>query len=126
MASTTFAAIEPTLWPHNTPKVDRMPWLVGNTLYYVKDYDIYQSKWDGTVWSVPEAVPGKINTGVNEINPAVVKGGTVMYFGRTNGATDYDFFRSELDAATQEWSEPVLVQAFSTPQQDWDIWVNED
>lgn len=128
VAGGVWAAGEPVVWEHSTPKVDRMPWLVGNTLIYVKDYDIYQSTWNGTAWSAPVPVAGKINTAENEINPAVIKGGTVMYFGRTNKAagTDYDFYRSEWDATTQQWGEPVLVPALSTPTQDWDIWVSED
>lgn len=115
----------PVCWEHNTAGVERMPWLVGRTLFYAKSYDIYQSVFDGETWSDPEPVPGKINTSVNEINPAVIKGGTVMYFLRYGPVSDYDFYRSEWDQVAQEWGEPVKIEVWSTPEQDWDVWVNE-
>ncbi|MGI6610115.1 MAG: hypothetical protein ACOX4G_06350 [Limnochordia bacterium] len=116
----------PVCWEHNTAGVERMPWLVGRTLFYAKSYDIYQSVFDGETWSDPEPVPGKINTSVNEINPAVIKGGTVMYFLRYMDTTDYDFYRSEWDTELGEWGEPVRIDVWSTDIQDWDVWVSED
>lgn len=118
----------PTLWPNNTTAEDRMPWISGNTLYYVgAKYDLYQSTWDGKAWSTPVLVPGKVNSPQNELQPCVIKGGTVMYFVRmTTTGTDYDIFRSEWNSAKQEWGEPVVVQELSTPTQDWDIWVDEN
>lgn len=121
-----FAASEPVSWVHNTAGVEREPCLAGNVLYYVKDYDIYQSTWDGNNWSVPVAVPGLINTMQNEINPHVVKNGTVMYFARYDPVTNYDFYRSEWDPVKKEWGEAVLIAEWSTPDQEWDVWVNED
>jgi len=119
---------EAKLWEHSSPRVDRMPWVYGNTLYYVLQYDIYMSEWDPATqtWSQPRPVPGAINTSENELNPTVVAGGKVMYFLRYNAATNYDFYRSEWDEAAGAWGEPVKIEVWSTPDQDWDIWVNED
>lgn len=122
----TWAWSPPVLWEHSTAGTERMPWLVGNTLYFVMNYDIYQSTWNGQNWSTPEPVPGKINTAENEINPVVIKSGTVMYFARYSKPTDYDFYRSTWDDATKEWTEPVAVTALNTDSQEWDIWVSED
>lgn len=118
----------PAVWPQNTKAEDRMPWVYGNTLYYVgAKYDLYQSTWDGKEWSTPMLVPGKVNSPQNELQPCVVKGGTVMYFMRmTTTGTNYDVFRSEWDAAAKEWGEPVVVTELSTSLQDWDIWVDEN
>lgn len=119
---------QPKLWEHCTPGVDRMPFVYGNTLYYVRDYDIFYSVWDdaASVWSKPQPVPGAINTGANEIWPCVTGGGKVLYFGRYDPITNYDFYRSEWDEATGAWGEPVLIEPLSTDDQDWAIWVNED
>lgn len=119
---------QPKLWEHCTPGVDRMPFVYGDTLYYVRDYDIYYSVWDNAarVWSEPKEVPGTINTGANEIWPCVTGGGKVLYFGRYDPISDYDFCRSEWDDAAGVWGEPVLIEPLSTDVQDWAIWVNED
>jgi hypothetical protein len=119
---------EPVNWSQNNRLEDRMPWVSGNTLYFVgPKYDIYQSTWDGEAWSAPVPVPGKINGPTNEIQPCVVQNGKVMYFARmTTNGRDYDFFRSEWDEVKQEWGEPVVVLELSTPVQEWDIWVSED
>ena len=118
----------PRLWEHNTPGVDRMPFVYGDTLYYVRDYDIYCSVWDNAAraWSEPKPVPGPINTGANEIWPCLTGGGKVLYFARYDPISDYDFYRSEWDEAAKAWGEPVLIEELSTDTQEWAIWVNED
>jgi len=116
----------PILWEHSSAATQRMPWLAGNILYFVQDYDIVFSTWDGSKWSIPEPVPGSINTDANEINPAVIKGGKVLYFARYDPITDYDFYRSEWNEEKGEWGLPVLVEEISTDIQDWDVWVSED
>jgi len=118
----------PIQWEHNTPGVDRMPFVYGDTLYYVRDYDIYYSVWDDATraWSEPKPVPGPINTGANEIWPCLTGGGKVLYFARYDPISDYDFYRSEWDEAAAAWGEPVLIEELSTDTQEWAIWVNED
>jgi len=118
----------PRLWEHNTPGVDRMPFVYGDTLYYVRDYDICCSVWDNAAraWSEPKPVPGPINTGANEIWPCLTGGGKVLYFARYDPISDYDFYRSEWDEAAKAWGEPVLIEELSTDTQEWAIWVNED
>ncbi len=119
---------EPMLWEHSTADGERMPYLAGNTLYYSKNYDIYSSTFDETtgVWSEPEPVPGPINTLANEIYPCVVGDGKVLYFGRYDPITDYDFYRSEWDEEKGEWGEPEVIIELSTDLQEWAINVNED
>lgn len=114
-------------WEHNTPGVDRMPYVYGSTLYLVRDYDIYMSVWDSATnkWSQPVPVPGPINTGANEIWPCLTGGGKVLYFARYDPITDYDFFRSEWDEKAGAWGEPQLIEELSTDTQEWAIWVNE-
>jgi len=118
----------PRLWEHNTPGVDRMPFVYGDTLCYVRDYDIYCSVWDNAAraWSAPKPVPGPINTGANEIWPCLTGGGKVLYFARYDPISDYDFYRSEWDEAAKAWGEPALIEELSTDTQEWAIWVNED
>ena len=119
---------EPKVWEYCGEATERMPWITGEILYFALDYDIYYSKYDGTLgtWSEPQPVPGPINTGVNEINPAVVRNGKVLYFARYDPITDYDFYRSEWTEEKSEWGEPVLIEEISSDAQEWDIWVSED
>ena len=114
------------VWDHSTEAVERMPWVYGNTLYYAKDYDIYTSTCENGVWTEPQAVPGPINTGANEINPCVVGDGKVLYFARYDPFSDYDFYRSEWDEEKNQWGEPEVIEALSTDIQDWKIWVDEN
>jgi len=126
VSGTTMAAWgTPVNWEHNTSGVERMPWLAGNTLYFVFNYDIYQSSYDGQRWSLPIPVPGPINTAQNEISPVVIKGGTVLYYLTYDLVTGYDFYRSEWDAAAKQWGKSVKMEVWSTNGQDWDLWVNE-
>ncbi|HHY32924.1 MAG TPA: hypothetical protein GX515_07915 [Firmicutes bacterium] len=118
---------KPRPWDHCTAGIERMPCIFGSTLYYVKDYDIYMSTWDGAAgkWLEPQPVPGPINTGANEINPCIAGGGKVLYFARYDPITDYDFYRSEWNEAKGEWGEPTKIEELSTDTQEWDIWVND-
>lgn len=118
----------PKLWECNTPGVDRMPFVYGDTLYYVRDYDICYSVWNNAAraWSEPQLVPGPINTGANEIWPCLTGGGKILYFARYDPISDYDFYRSEWDEAAKAWGEPVLIEELSTDTQEWAIWVNEE
>ncbi len=64
-------AFEAKNLPVNTEGIERMPWLHGNTLYFVAgSYDIYRAERlaDGS-WGPREPVPGEINTEANEISP---------------------------------------------------------
>jgi hypothetical protein len=119
--------------PFCTPGVERMPWLHGNTLYFVGPaYDIYQvtfevveGKW---VWGTPEPVPGEINTEANEVNPCVIEhdGKLIMYFARHTTERDFDFFRAEFDPEKGLWTNVQVIPELSTDTQDWDIWVNPE
>ena len=130
VSTIAIGAIQVECMPFNSGGTDRMPWLCGDTMYYVSgNYDIYQVTAVDGVWGTPEPVKGAINTAANEINPCVIEnnGQLIMYFARYTGTeTDYDFFRSEFDTATGEWEEAKKQNALSTPKQDWDIWVNSD
>lgn len=119
----------PTRWERSTVGMERMPWVSGNTLYLLFGvFDIYSSTYNEALdaWSEPKPVPGPINTSANEVNPVVVKGGRVLYFARNNPLSNYDFYRSEWNEAKGEWGTPLKVEAWSTTDLEWDLWVNED
>ncbi len=61
---------------------ERCPFLVGNHLYFVSDrpggmggFDVYQSLWDGTVWSKPENLGPLINSTSKEYRPYATQSG---------------------------------------------------
>jgi hypothetical protein len=118
---------EPVLWEASASVMERLPWLSGDSMFLVRaSYDVYQSDWDGSSWSVPVKVQGEVNTtSANEINPVLVKGGTVMYFLRYSAETDYDVYRSEWDAVAEAWGTPVKIEELSTNTQEWDLWMNQ-
>ena len=124
-------AFEAKNLPVNTEGIERMPWLHGNTLYFVAgSYDIYRAERlaDGS-WGPREPVPGEINTEANEISPCIVErdGTLVMYFARYTGTErDYDFFMAVFDPVEGLWKNPVMIPELSTETQEWDIWVNGD
>jgi hypothetical protein len=124
-------AFEAKSLPVNTEGIERMPWLHGDTLYFVAgSYDIYCAERlaDGS-WGPREPVPGEINTEANEISPCIVErdGTLIMYFARYTGTErDYDFFRAVFDPAEGLWKNPVMIPELSTETQEWDIWVSND
>ncbi len=71
----------------NTIWTERNPWLSpdGYTLYFASnrsggDFDIYQSQWDGTNWSVPEPVSPLFNTDFDETRPTLSADGQRLLF----------------------------------------------
>jgi len=125
----TASEIQAELLPFCTSGIERMPWLHGDTLYFVGEaYDIYQVKVLNGEWGTPEPVPGEINTEANEINPCVIEhdGKLIMYFARYTTERDYDFFRAEFDSEKGLWTNVQVIPELSTDTQDWDIWVNPE
>jgi len=118
---------EPKVWDHCTEGVERTPWYDANTrtLYFVKDYNIFQSKLVIKEWSKPVQVeiPG-VNTKQNQINP--LRRGNHLYFASYSPKTDYDFYMSTWDEKVKSWSKPIKLEDVSSDGQDWDSWVSGD
>lgn len=129
MAVAMFGAAESEFLPFCTSGLERMPWLVDDTLYFVgTNYDIYYVNRVNGEWGSPEVIPGEVNTAANEVSPCVLKtdGKVIMYFSRYSEETDYDYYRAEYDPADGNWKNIKPVPELSTPTQDWKIWVNPE
>lgn len=80
-----------------------------------QDFDIYFSELNGDEWSSPQQVPMDINTGVDELAPAVSADGKKILFTRPLApdakADEYcqEIYLSEL-TETGEWSEALPLQ----------------
>ncbi|MCG8516107.1 MAG: hypothetical protein MI740_18430 [Halanaerobiales bacterium] len=116
---------EPRVWEQSGASVDRMPWYdpPTKTLYFIRDYNIYQSSFVNTAWTKPVEVeiPG-LNTRQNQVNP--VKRGNHLYFASYFPATDYDFYMTTWNQETETWGEAVRLTELSGEDQDWALWVN--
>lgn len=129
LATTMFFAAESKCLPFCTSGIERMPWLVDDTLYFVgTNYDIYYVNRVNGEWGSPDVIPGEVNTAANEVSPCVLKkdGKLVMYFSRYCEETDYDYYRAEYDPIDGNWKNIKKVPELSTETQDWKIWVNSD
>ncbi len=60
--------------------------------------DLYQSSWDGRVWTRPEAIQS-INTAANERGPGLSRDGSYLYFAsdREGGLGGYDLYVARWD-----------------------------
>lgn len=69
--------------------------------------DLYISRFSNGVWSVPEPVSYRVNSGFDEDGPYLSHDGQTLYFSSRghNSSGGYDFFVSHL--VNGEWSTPV-------------------
>ena len=94
----------------------------GATLYFAQhdltgDWNIYESTWAGSGWSVPTGwnTPTNLgpafNTGLNELTPAIRNhdGTATLYFARDIGGGNRDLFESTWNPATKTWSTPTAA-----------------
>ncbi|MCK4258210.1 MAG: hypothetical protein KAX49_04490 [Halanaerobiales bacterium] len=118
---------EPKVWDQCGESVDRMPWYdaESKTLYFCRDYNLYQSQFADNKWSKPVQVeiPG-INVRQNQVSP--VKRGNHLYFASFSPATDYDFYMSTWNQTTQSWGEAAKLETINSDGQDWALWVSKD
>jgi hypothetical protein len=118
---------EPKVWDQCVESVDRMPWYdaENKTLYFIRDYNIFQSTFEGEKWSKPEEVvlPG-FNTRQNQVNP--VKRGNHLYFASYSPQSDYDIYMATWDEKAKSWGTPVIIKEVSSDEQDWGLWVSKD
>jgi hypothetical protein len=88
---------------------ERCPYLVGNTLYFVSDrsggqggFDVYRSRWDGSVWSTPENLGPGINSSSDEYRPFALPSdrdaasALIFSSNRPGGLGGYDLYMSGL------------------------------
>ena len=72
-------------------------------------------------WSKPENLGAPLNTEFDEDYPFLHPNGAVLYFASKghNGMGGYDLFKSELDAGSGKWKEPVnLAFPINSPNDD--------
>ncbi len=73
-----------------------------------KHSDIYHSFYDGSIWTEPEPVPGKVNTPGYESHPSISRDGSVLFFtsDRKGSFGETDIFYSTKDE-NGAWTTPV-------------------
>ncbi|RIJ20554.1 exo-alpha-sialidase [Henriciella barbarensis] len=94
-------------------------------LYYSSDADIYErgqrdaNIWrvtaEGDGWGTPEPLPASINSGADQLNPAMDAQGR-LYF-TDNGydsAGSHDIFEASMDEAAGDWTVSAMPDAFNT------------
>lgn len=90
----------------------------GQTMYFVSDRDLkrgsdlYVSKKDGKVWSIPVRLPDNINSLENETTPCISPDGKYLFFSSDGWLTmgGYDIFISK-NLGNGRWSDPVNLGA---------------
>lgn len=106
-------------------------------LYYSSDVDIYErgqrdaNIWrvapDGDGWGEPEPLPASINSGADQLNPAMDKQGR-LYF--TDNGYDskgsHDIFEAVVDTETGEWVVSTVPDSFNTFRADAHLAVTPD
>jgi hypothetical protein len=88
---------------------ERCPYLVGNTLYFVSDrsggqggFDVYRSRWNGSIWSTPENLGPTINSSSDEYRPFALPSqghvGSALIFSsnRPGGQGGFDLYMAGL------------------------------
>lgn len=82
--------------------------------------DIYMSTLNGKSWSVPERVPGEVNTKYWEGSASLSANGRVLYFSsdRPGGLGGKDIYKAELNAQGQWTSIKNLGPKINTPYDD--------
>lgn len=118
---------EPKVWDQCVESVDRMPWydVATKTLYFCRDYNIYESSFDGKSWTKPSQVeiPG-LNARQNQVSP--IRRGNNLYFASYSPATDYDFYMTTWNEETGKWGKPERINNLSSDGQEWALWVSKD
>jgi hypothetical protein len=106
-------------------------------LYYASDEDIFErGQRDANIWRVeptengwgkPAPLPASINTGADQLNPAIDKSGRLYY---TDNGYDsiggHDIFQAELDQNTGEWSITVMPDGINTMRAEAHLAVTPD
>lgn len=69
-------------------------------------YDLYKSCLRAVGWSVPEPIPGLINTSWHERSPSLHSNGEILFFSsdRSSGVGGFDVYYSEWDG--RQWGPP--------------------
>jgi len=96
------------------------------TIYFARtgmagSRDIYSSTWDGTSWSTPAKIPGKVNTIYYEAKPFISSDGKRLFFDsdRPGSFGDTDIWMSVWDNVNSEWGEPSnLGPNINTPYEE--------
>ncbi len=80
-----------------------------NLIYFVKDFNIWETRLANGAWSAPKPIKGQVNTSYYEESPFLSHSGKILYFSsnRPESMGGYDVFKSNYDEATQSWSKPV-------------------
>lgn len=88
----------------------------GNTLYLMKNdndnLNLYTSRFNDGVWSIPEKLNNNINTGASETYACVSDNGLTLYFtsDRKGGFGGFDIYKSTIDSEGN-WGAPVNLGA---------------
>lgn len=106
---------------------NRMPTVLEDELYFIRNFDIYVSKSSAGTWQDPEKI-SELSGDKNEISPFVLKNGEkkIMYFLSNRNNANYEVFRSEYSTLETKWATPVVITQFDTGSAKWDIWVSSD
>lgn len=88
----------------------------GNTLYLMKNdndnLNLYTSRFNDGIWSIPEKLNNNINTGASESHACVSDNGLTLYFtsNRKGGFGGFDIYKSTIDSEGN-WGPPVNLGA---------------
>lgn len=88
----------------------------GNTLYLRRNdqdiFNLYTSRFNNGVWSVPEKLGNNINSNAAETHACVSDDGLTLYFtsNREGGFGGFDIYKSEIDV-DGKWGPPVNLGA---------------
>ncbi len=86
------------------------------------DRDIFVTTYNGTEWTLCEALSSNVNSAGNEIFPMLSPDGRRLYFASDGlyGVGGYDLYVSEWDSRKKEWKKAVnLGFPYSSPANDY-------
>ncbi len=93
-----------------------------------REVQMFQSKWQGNYWSVPEPMPEPVNTGGWEATPYVTPDGKTLYLNSGRGRSDkkdVDIWKFYL--IDGQWTNAELMDGFfKSPQHDYDPCISPD
>ncbi|WP_084400008.1 glycoside hydrolase [Henriciella aquimarina] len=132
-----WSAPEKLDFPHRIKLTNPSFSFADGMLYYASDEEVFDrgqrdaNIWrvavDGDGWGTPEPLPEAINTGADELNPAMDKEGR-LYF-TSNGYDSvggHDIFEATLDEETGEWTISMMPEGFNHIRAEAHIAVTPD